>query len=203
MLLFVSDEEDQSAPEVRRNELVTWLEALKPDAVRAPEAWAVVAPLPSGCPDSDATPGAIYTGVARATGGETLSICGTDDGSPFLRRFGERAAGGDPWVELSLTPAPTSVLVRVDLDVRDLPHRSWIGVPVLDVAPIDTDDTDGDTDTGDTDAPTAALVASACAAAGYVDCFGYVVEPELLRIRFTDGWRPPAKATVHVRYRSE
>jgi hypothetical protein len=114
-VIVISDEEDQSAPEVRRNEFVTFLQGLKADEDVPVSLSAIVGPLPGGCHGAggDAVPGSIYIGVARATGGLTESIC-DDDWVPLLRDLGLHAAGLRREYFLTEVPVPQTIEVWVE-----------------------------------------------------------------------------------------
>lgn len=114
-IIVISDEEDQSAPRVNRNEFVTYLRNLKADPNTPVTFSSIVGPKPLGCrnADTDAVAGAIYIDVTERVGGVFASIC-EDDWTPVLRELGLQAAGLRREYFLTELPVPGTVEMWVE-----------------------------------------------------------------------------------------
>lgn len=83
-VIVISDENDQSAPDINRFEFTTYLRDLKADPDIPVTFSAIVGPL-TGC--IGAYPGTEYIAVAEATGGVVASIC-DEEWVPVLEQLG-------------------------------------------------------------------------------------------------------------------
>ncbi len=75
-VIVVSDQDDQSAPAVTREQFVAAMQALKPDPSTPVSFSAIVGDAPGGC--DAANPGADYLAAAAALGGAVGSSCDAD-----------------------------------------------------------------------------------------------------------------------------
>jgi len=177
-IIVISDEDDQSAPDVRRNEFVTYLQGLKADADIPVSLSAIVGPMPSGChaATGDAVPGSIYIGVAHATGGLTDSIC-DQDWVPLLQDLGLHAAGLRREYFLSEVPVPLTVEVWVqDGDTQ------YHGVDVARTSPTHS-------------------LLEECQKEGYQNCFPFTYDPARNSVVMDqETYVPPALAEVYIHY---
>ena len=93
-VIVISDENDQSAPLVNRNEYITFLQNLKDDRDTPVTFNSIVGPRPAGCnnTDTNASPGTTYISVTEQVGGIFRSIC-EEEWEPVLEELGLQAAG--------------------------------------------------------------------------------------------------------------
>jgi hypothetical protein len=175
-IVTISDEEDQSAPRITRNEFVTFLQDLKPDAETPVTFSSIVGPTPNGChsPDADAVPGSIYIAVTNAIGGVFRSIC-EEDWDPVLEELGLQAAGLRREYFLSELPVPGTVEVWVvDGDVQ------YDGLNQADIPPSSS-------------------VPEQCTQLGKTNCFPYAYDNIRNSILMTD-FVPSPLAEINIKY---
>ncbi|MCB9683025.1 MAG: hypothetical protein H6733_16280 [Alphaproteobacteria bacterium] len=175
-VIVISDEDDQSAPALTRNEFITFLQDLKTDPDVPVTFSSIVGPLPSGCASDDgtATAGSTYLAVTNAVGGIARSIC-EDDWAPVLEDLGLQAAGLRREYFLSEVPVPGTIEV-------------WV--------------VDGDTYFTGVDASTLTggrSIGQACEALGSSNCFPFAYNATRNSVYLQDLVPSPA-AEVNIRY---
>lgn len=175
-IVVISDEEDQSAPTLTRNEFVTFLQDLKPDEETPVTFSSIVGPLPVGCnsPDANAVAGSVYIAITNAIGGVFRSIC-EEDWAPVLEELGLQAAGLRREYFLSEIPVPGTVEVYVvDGDVQ------YDGVNLADV-------------------PERLTYQDVCTRDGLTNCFPYAYNAVRNSITMTD-FVPSPLAEINITY---
>lgn len=170
-VIVVSDQDDQSAPELTRAQFVDALRNLKANPTTRVAFSAIVGDTPPGC---GAVPGGQYVDAAEALGGEIRSTCDAD--------WRGRLHATDPLVEgynreffLTRLPSPASMEVWVvDADTEVL------GVDLSQLEPGES-------------------LEEACANVPPASCAGYTYDLFRNSITF-DEFAPSPGAEVHVRY---
>lgn len=175
LIVVVSDEDDNSAPQLTRNEFIESMRTLP--GASSVSLFALVGPA-SGCesPDSVALPGMIYASVAKALDGAVYSLC-DEDFTATVDAIGKRAMG------------PVS---RYPLDTT--PHLDTVTAWVVDG--------DGARHDGVRDAQRVGVetVAEVCARLRLSACFAYEMEDATVHLIDLD---LPAPATLHVQYKPD
>ncbi|MCB9726892.1 MAG: choice-of-anchor D domain-containing protein [Deltaproteobacteria bacterium] len=136
VLLFISDEEDQSPSAV--DEYLAAYRAAKGGIATLVTAHAIVGPSPDGCVSAvgNAEPGARYEQIAAATGGATASIC-SPDFSDALAGFAQGVL--TPKFKFDLSSPAKSGTVKVSINGEPCPDGWEVtgppGVQVVTFAP--------------------------------------------------------------------
>ena len=174
-IVAISDEDDQSAPLINRNEFITFLRDLKEDEDTPVTFSSIVGPV-NGCSssDGDAVAGTNYIAVTTAVGGLFRSIC-EDEWAEMLEELGLQAAGLRREYFLSEVPVPGSLEV-------------WV---------VDGDFTyDGiDVETF----PATSNLQAECRKRDLTNCFPYSFDAAHNSINLSD-WVPSPLAQINIRY---
>ncbi len=172
-VIVVSDQDDQSAPAVTREQFVAAMQALKPDPSTPVSFSAIVGDAPGGC--DAANPGADYLAAAAALGGAVGSSCDADwTGSMPQVPLQDGDFNGEFFLTQLPVPGTLSFWV-VDGDVR---------FDGLDEAALEDRGTN---------------IPEACTEQGLTNCFPYrydIVPNVVTTVNFAPG----PNAVIHARY---
>ncbi|MCB9662474.1 MAG: hypothetical protein H6732_00015 [Alphaproteobacteria bacterium] len=93
-VVFVSDEDDQSAPGTTRPQWLSVMRSRSQATARPAMAWGLVGPVPLGCAvgSTEAAPAGVYQAAVQELGGQVWSVCDQDFG-PHLRALAQVVAG--------------------------------------------------------------------------------------------------------------
>jgi hypothetical protein len=171
-VIVVSDQDDQSAPAVTRDQFVAAMQVLKPDPSTPVSFSAITGDAPGGC--DAANSGAAYVAAADALDGAVGSVC-DEDWTASMPSVAVQDGVFNTEFFLTQVPVPGTLSVWVtDGDLR------YDG---LDVAALAADGWS---------------VAEACAQ-GLTNCFPY--RYDLVRnVVVTSGFVPAPSTRVHARY---